>query len=126
RLVLNGLLESLGLAERSTEILRAIDKLAKIGADRVVEEMSQTAGAAADKARQVVQMVQLTGTNDTILTQLRPLVAKSERGAEGVERLSELCSTLRAAGVPDSRLKLDVSIARGLDYYTGTVMETLL
>src|SRR6187200_182569 len=72
RLVLNGLLESLGLAEKATDILRAIDKLTKIGADKVVEEMGQTAGASPDKAKQVVEMVQLTGTNDSVLTQLRP------------------------------------------------------
>ena len=77
RLVLNGLLESLGLAERATDILRAIDKLAKIGAERVAEEMCQTAGASPEQAKQVVAMVQLTGTNDAILAQLRPLVGSS-------------------------------------------------
>jgi histidyl-tRNA synthetase len=126
RLVLNGLLESLGLAERATEVLRAIDKLAKIGADAVVEEMIATAGASPDKARQVVNMVELTSTNDEILSQLRSLVGDSQRGIEGVDRLAELWRTLRAAGVPEPRIKLDVSIARGLDYYTGTVLETTL
>jgi histidyl-tRNA synthetase len=126
RLVLNGLLESLGLAERSTEVLRAIDKLAKIGPDRVAEEMGQTAGASSQQAKQVVEMVQLTGTNDAILAQLRPLVGSSQRGLEGINQLADLWSTLHAAGVPESRVKLDVSIARGLDYYTGTVLETLL
>jgi histidyl-tRNA synthetase len=126
RLVLNGLLESLGLAERATEILRAIDKLAKIGAERVTEDMCQTAGASLAQAKQVVAMVQLTGTNDAILTQLRPLVGSSPRGLEGIDRLAELWAAVRAAGVPEQRIKLDVSIARGLDYYTGTVLETLL
>lgn len=126
RLVLNGLLESLGLAERATEVLRAIDKLAKIGADAVVEEMCATAGASADKARQVVEMVQLTGSNDEILTQLKSLVGSSPRGADGIERLSAVWSTVRAAGVSEQHIKLDAAIARGLDYYTGTVIETLL
>jgi histidyl-tRNA synthetase len=126
RLVLNGLLESLGLAERATEVLRAIDKLAKIGADAVVDEMCNTAGASLAKARQVVEMVRLTGSNDEILSQLRSLVSDSPRGAEGVDRLAELWSALRTAGVPEQRIKLDVSIARGLDYYTGTVIETTL
>jgi histidyl-tRNA synthetase len=126
RLVLNGLLESLGLADRATDILRAIDKLAKIGPERVAQEMCETAGATAEQAKQVVQMVQLAGANDTILTQLRPLVGASERGLEGIDRLAELWSALRAAGVPEQRIKLDVAIARGLDYYTGTVLETLL
>lgn len=126
RLVLNGLLESLGLSERATDILRAIDKLAKIGAEKVVEEMCQTAGASPIQAKQVVEMVQLTGTNDSILTQLRPLVGDSQRGLEGIDRLAELWSAVQSAGVPEARVKLDVSIARGLDYYTGTVLETLL
>jgi histidyl-tRNA synthetase len=126
RLVLNGLLESLGLADRATEVLRAIDKLAKIGADAVVEEMCTTAGASSDKARQVVEMVQLTGSNDEILAQLKSLVGSSPRGADGIERLSTVWSTVRAAGVSEQHIKLDVSIARGLDYYTGTVLETLL
>ena len=126
RLVLNGLLESIGLAERATDVLRAIDKLAKIGPERVIAEMCETARASSEQAKQVVQMVQLTGTNDSILTQLRSLVASSQRGLEGIDRLAELWSAVHTAGIPESHLKLDVSIARGLDYYTGTVLETLL
>ena len=124
RLVLTGLLEALGLETRATDVLRALDKLAKIGAERVVEEIQQTAGASAEQAARVVELVQLTGTNDAILAQLRPLVADSERGQEGVERLAELLAAVSAAGVPAERVQLDVSIARGLDYYTGTVLET--
>jgi histidyl-tRNA synthetase len=126
RLVLNGLLESLGLAERATDILRAIDKLAKIGPERVVDEMMQTGGASPEQAKQVVAMVQLTGTNDAVLAQLRPLVGASQRGLEGVNQLAELWAAVRAAGVPEHRVKLDVAIARGLDYYAGTVLETSL
>jgi histidyl-tRNA synthetase len=126
RLVLNGLLESLGLAECAPHILRAIDKLAKICPERVVAEMCETAGATADQANQIVQMVGLTGANDAILAQLRPLVGTSQRGLEGIDRLAELWSAVRAAGAPEHRIKLDVAIARGLDYYTGTVLETLL
>ena len=126
RLVLNGLLESLGLADRATEVLRAIDKLTKIGAEKVIEEMTQSAGASPGQAEQVVEMVQITGSNDAILTQLRSLVGNSHRGFEGIDRLAELWAAVRSAGVPAERVKLDVSIARGLDYYTGTVMETLL
>jgi histidyl-tRNA synthetase len=126
RLVLTGLLESLGLDDRATDILRALDKLAKIGPDRVAAEIEQTAGASADQAARVVGLVQITGTNDHILTQLRPLVAGSERGQEGTEHLAELLSAVAAAGLPPERIRLDASIARGLDYYTGTVLETML
>jgi histidyl-tRNA synthetase len=126
RLVLTGLLESIGLEAHSTEVLRALDKLAKIGADRVVEEIQQTAGASAADASRVVSLVELTGANDEILRQLRPLVAGSERGQKGLEQLAGLLSIVTRAGVPNERVKLDVSIARGLDYYTGTVLETTL
>jgi histidyl-tRNA synthetase len=126
RLVLAGLLESLGLESAATNILRTLDKLAKIGPEKVAEEIQQTASAPADKANKIVDLVQLTGTNDEVLTRLRPLMGASARGTEGVERLAELWNTLRAAGISSERLKLDVSIARGLDYYTGTVLETTL
>jgi histidyl-tRNA synthetase len=126
RMVLTGLLESIGLAARAPDVLRALDKLAKIGPQRVVEEIQQTAGASLEEATRVVEMVQLSGPNETIIAQLRPLVSGSERGQEGVARLGELLSAVTAAGVPAQRLKLDVSIARGLDYYTGTVLETTL
>ncbi|MCI0334335.1 MAG: histidine--tRNA ligase [Planctomycetes bacterium] len=126
RLVLSGLLESIGLQSHATDVLRALDKLAKIGPERVVEEIQQTAGASAKDAACIVEMVQLSGPNDAVLAQLRPLVSGSERGKEGVDRLSELLSAVSTAGVPAERVRLDVSIARGLDYYTGTVLETTL
>jgi histidyl-tRNA synthetase len=126
RMVLTGLLESLGLEAAATNVLRGLDKLAKIGPEKVVEEICQTASATTDQARRIVEMVQLTGTNDEILTQLRPLVGSSQRGTEGIDRLAELWRAVHTAGVPEHRIKLDVSIARGLDYYTGTVLETLL
>jgi histidyl-tRNA synthetase len=126
RLVLTGLLESLGLAEKSTAVLRAIDKLAKIGAEKVANEIAETSGASADQARTVVSLVQITGDNDSVLAQLPSLVGGSEHGQEGVERLSELWRAVCAAGTSPDRIKLDVSIARGLDYYTGTVLETTL
>jgi histidyl-tRNA synthetase len=126
RLVLTGLLESLNLEASATHVLRALDKLAKIGADKVVEEIQETAGASADKARKIVELVKIEGTNDAILTQLRPLVAGSERGIEGVDRLAELSAAIHSAGISSDRMKFNVSIARGLDYYTGIVIETTL
>jgi histidyl-tRNA synthetase len=126
RLVLNGLLESIGLAERSADVLRAIDKLSKIGPDAVVAEMRITAGATAEQANRVVALAGLTGSNESILSQLRPLLAESERGREGVDRLAKLLTTVTTAGLAPERIRLDVSIARGLDYYTSTVLETTL
>jgi histidyl-tRNA synthetase len=126
RQVLRGLLERADLTEQAVAVLRAIDKLAKIGPQKVVEEIVATAGASEAQARQVVQMAELNGANDRVLAELAPLVAGSEMGQAGAARLGELLHAAQAAGVPGERLKLDVSIARGLDYYTGVVFETFL
>jgi histidyl-tRNA synthetase len=126
RLVLNGLLEKLGLADRATAVLRAIDKLAKIGPERLVEELTATAGATEAQAREILRLCGISGSNDEILAQLEPLLAGSPTGQAGAALLKELVDAATAAGVPPRRLKLDVSIARGLDYYTGTVYETFL
>ena len=126
RMVLTGLLERLGLAGQAVPVLRALDKLAKIGGDRVAEEMKSTAGASDQQAAELLRMAGLAGANDEILRQLEPLVAGSATGQAGVERLREVLAGARAAGVPDARLRLDVAIARGLDYYTGTIFETSL
>ena len=126
RMVLAGLLERLDLAARQVPILRALDKLAKIGPEAVAEEMKQTAQVTDEQAREVLRLADIQGTNDEILRQLEPLVAGSQRGAAGAARLGELVAAVKAAGVPQGRVQLDVSIARGLDYYTGTVFETSL
>ena len=126
RMVLTGLLERLGLADRAVEILRALDKLAKIGPDRVADEIKATAQTTDQQVRDVLQLVTIRGSNDEVLGQLGPLVADSETGQAGLERLDEILAGVKAAGVPEDRVELDVSIARGLDYYTGAVFETFL
>ena len=124
--MLSGLLERLGLADRATAILRALDKLGKIGAAAVAEEMVSAAGATADQARQVLRLSEIAGGNDEMLRQVEPLVAGSEIGHSGVAKLKEVLDAVAAAGVPAERVRLDLSIARGLDYYTGTIFETFL
>ncbi len=126
RAVLNGLLETLALQSKSVEVLRALDKLAKIGRDKVIAEMVATAGASPEQAEQVLQFAELSGTNAEILTQLEPLVGGSETGVEGVARLRDTLAGIAAGGVAAERIRLDVSIARGLDYYTGVIFETFL
>jgi histidyl-tRNA synthetase len=126
RLLLNGLLEKLGLADRSVAVLRALDKLGKIGPEKVAAEMAETAGATAAQAADVLRLAGLEGSNDAVLSQVDPLVKGSAKGEEGVQKLRDLLAAAGAAGVPEARLKLDVSIARGLDYYTGTIYETFL
>jgi histidyl-tRNA synthetase len=126
RAVLNGLLETLSLQSKSVEVLRAIDKLAKIGRDKVIAEMTAAAGATIEQAEQVMQFAELSGSNEEILRQLEPLVASSETGGEGVARLRDTLAGIAAGGVSSDRIRLDVSIARGLDYYTGVIFETFL
>lgn len=126
RLLLNGLLEKLSLADRSVPVLRALDKLGKIGPDKVVEEMVATAGATEEQSRDVLRLASLEGANDAVLSQVDALVRGSAKGEEGVAKLRAVLAAASAAGVPERRVKLDVSIARGLDYYTGTIYETFL
>lgn len=125
RQVLNGLLEAQGLREHSTAVLRALDKLAKIGRDKVAAEMS-VAGLSASQSDAVLQLAELSGSNAEILDALPALVAGSETGVAGVQRLREVIDGLVAGGADPARIKLDVSIARGLDYYTGVIFETFL
>jgi histidyl-tRNA synthetase len=126
RAVLSGLLAKLGLAEKSTAILRALDKLGKIGHEKVAEEMVAAAGATPAQAADVLKLAELSGTSNEVLAQLAPLVAGNPQGEEGVERLRQILQGATAGGVAAANLQLDVSIARGLDYYTEAIFETFL
>jgi histidyl-tRNA synthetase len=126
RLILNGLLERFGLAERATPILRALDKLAKIGRDKVAAEMVSVGGASAEQAERVLQLTEISGSSDEVLARLDTLAAGSEKAERGVAQLAELAAAVLATGVAPPRLQIAPSIARGLDYYTGIVFETFL
>lgn len=126
RLVLNGLLEKLGLSDRAVGILRALDKLHKIQAEGVIAEMTERVGASREQAVQVLELAGLQGTPDEVLARLQDLLRGSDAGERGVTNLRELFAVARTAGIPPDRVLLDVSIARGLDYYTGTIYETIL
>ena len=128
RMVLNGLLELRGLADKAVPLLRSLDKLPKIGRDKVAEEMVKEAAVTAEQANAVLQLAETTGTNAEVLDKLEAFFASSpnERAAEGIRRLRELLAVAKTAGVPDGRIKIDLSICRGLDYYTGTIYETFL
>ena len=126
RKVLNGLLDKCGLTEHAVGILRCLDKLDKIGRDAVIAEMVEKVGISAAGAAQVLDMAQLKGTPEEILGSLETMLAGSPAGEQGVHDLRELFASVNACGWPAGRVSLDVSIARGLDYYTGTIYETLL
>jgi histidyl-tRNA synthetase len=128
RMLLNGLLERQGLADRAVPLLRSLDKLAKVGRDRVVEEMVKEAAVSPQQAGTVLDLAETRGTNDEILSQVAELFEESpnEKAAEGISRLRELLAVARAARIPEGRFVIDLSITRGLDYYTGTIFETFL
>ncbi len=126
RQVLNGLLQKLDLADKSVLLLRALDKLPKIGRDKVAEEMMSAAGASRAQADQVLKLAEISGSNDEILKQLEELVTGSELGQQGVARIADILDGFRGAGADSSKIGIDVSIARGLDYYTGAIFETFL
>jgi histidyl-tRNA synthetase len=126
RQVLTGLLERYEMADRATPILRALDKLAKIGREKVADEMVEVAGATREQADRVLALSETTGSNEQILQQLDTLVADSATGQAGVTRLREILAAVVATGVDAARVRVTPSIARGLDYYTGTVFETFL
>jgi histidyl-tRNA synthetase len=126
RLVLNGLLDKLGLAEKTAGILRALDKLRKIKRDGVAAEMQSRVGATAEQASQVLDFAELSGAPGDILARLDPMLAGSPVGEAGIAQVRELFGAARIAGLPAERVQFDVSIARGLDYYTGTIYETFL
>ncbi len=126
RMVLSGLLESLGLAGKSVPLLRSLDKLPKIGREKVTEEMIREAGVTAQQADRVLALAETAGSNAEVLDRAEREFGSNERAAEGIRRLRELLAVCAAAGVPDGRVQIDLSIARGLDYYTGTIYETFL
>ena len=126
RKVLNGLLQKFDLADQATAVLRALDKLAKVGIDGVKKELATSAGLVDAQADQVLELAAIDGANSAVIGQLEELLAGNETGLQGVSELRQVCQGATAAGVDSDRLKIDVSIARGLDYYTGTVIETTL
>jgi histidyl-tRNA synthetase len=126
RLVLNGLLEELGLGGRTAPLLRALDKLPKMGREAVREEMGVSAGVSPAQADRVLALAETQGTNQEILDRLQKDFGGNAKAAKGIAQLRELLAVVQAAGLEGDQVRLDVSIARGLDYYTGTVYETFL
>ena len=126
RLVLNGLLESIGVADKTVPLLRSLDKLLKIGRDKVIDEMVREAGVSTEQAAKVLTLSEAEGSNADLLDRVESLFGSNEKTQEGVKRLRELLTVTSAVGIPEGRIRIDLSIARGLDYYTGTIYETFL
>ncbi len=126
RLVLNGLLEELGLAGKTAIVLLCLDKLGKGTRADVQKEMAERASVTREQSSRLLDFVETGGTNAEILARLKAEFGANAKAADGIARLEELLTAVAMAGIPDNRIVLDLSIARGLDYYTGMVYETFL
>ena len=123
RKILNGFYAMLGLTEKSGDIMRTVDKLDKIGPDKVAELLVQS-GLSPEQAREILSFTSITGTNEEVLTALEGYRGRNEIFDQGLEELNTVVRYLADFGVPAENFAVDLTIARGLDYYTGTVYET--
>lgn len=125
RKILNGLFDELNIAEKMTDILIIIDKLEKIGMEAVKEELSKL-GLDKDKIEKIEEFLNISGTTDEKIEKLNKLNFNSEIFKKGLEELTEVIKYVRLFKVDEENFVIDLTIARGLDYYTGTVYETNL
>ena len=126
RKILNGFYAMQDLSERSGEIMRTVDKLDKIGAEKVGTILTQDCGLTREQADEILRFIGITGTNQQVLTALEGYRGRNEVFDQGLEELKTVTEHLAAFGVPEENFAVDLTIARGLDYYTGTVYETTL
>ena len=125
RKILNGLFQSIDEEEKSQEILRIIDKIDKIGKEAVIEELEKI-NVEKTKITKIMEFLSIDGTNDEKLEKLNNLKIENETFKKGLEELQFVVKNMRLFGIPEKNIKVDLTIARGLDYYTGTVYETFL
>ena len=126
RKVLNGFYAMLGLTEKSGDIMRTVDKLDKIGAEKVRTILVDDCGLTCEEAGEIMKFMAISGTNSEVLEALEGYRGRNEIFDLGLDELKAVCGNLAAFGVPESNFAVDLTIARGLDYYTGTVYETML
>ena len=125
RKILNGLYESINQTEKSVDIMRIIDKIDKIGDQAVMEELAKIE-VPEESIDKIMQFIKIDGTTDEKLQKLQSLGIENDTYKLGVEELGEVVKYIRLFGIEDKNFVIDLSIARGLDYYTGTVYETFL
>lgn len=124
RKILNGFFASLNLQDPA-EVLRIIDKLDKIGIDEVKNCLSEI-GISSDSINKVVDFISISGSSDEKIASLKSLNIENEIFIKGIEELEAVINGIRLFGIPENNFSVDLTIARGLDYYTGTVYETFL
>ena len=125
RKILNGLFEYLNIVELSTEIMRIIDKLEKIGKENVKLELLKL-NIEEENVVKILEFISISGNNEEKIEELEKLNIKNEVFEKGLFELKEVVKYIRLFGVPEENFSIDLTIARGLDYYTGTVYETFL
>ena len=126
RKILNGFYAMLGLTEKSGDIMRTVDKLDKIGADKVKLILLEDCGLSEEQAEDILKFIAIRGTNAQVISALESYAGKNEMFDQGLSELKAVTVNLAAFGVPEENFAVDLTIARGLDYYTGTVYETTL
>ena len=126
RKILNGFYAMLGLSERSGEIMRTVDKLDKIGAEKVKVILTEDCGLEEAQAGEILAFIAIRGTNAQVIQALEGYAGRNEMFDQGLSELKTVTANLAAFGVPEANFAVDLTIARGLDYYTGTVYETTL
>ena len=125
RKILNGLYESIGQKDNSVEIMRIIDKIDKIGVQAVEEELKKL-GISEDVIDKIISFIKIDGSSDEKIDKLEALKIENEVYRQGVSELKDVVKYVRMFGIPENNFTVDLTIARGLDYYTGTVYETFL
>mgnify|MGYP002514807681 FL=1 len=126
RKVLNGFYAMLDLSEKSGDIMRTVDKLDKIGAAKVKVILLEDCGLTDEQADEILKFIAITGSNAEVLSALEGYAGRNEIFDLGLTELKAVTENLGAFGVPEANFAVDLTIARGLDYYTGTVYETTL
>ena len=126
RKILNGFYAMQGLSEKSGDIMRTVDKLDKIGAEKVKALLMDECGVSEEAADEILKFIAITGTNAEVIAALEGYTGRNEIFDLGLSELKAVCENLGAFGVPEENFAVDLTIARGLDYYTGTVYETTL
>ena len=126
RKILNGFYAMNGLSEKSGEIMRTVDKLDKIGAEKVRAILIEDSDLTGEQADEILRFIAISGSNEEVLGALEGYAGRNEMFDAGLEELKAVTANLAAFGVPEENFAVDLTIARGLDYYTGTVYETTL
>ena len=126
RKILSGFYAMLGLSQQSGDIMRTVDKLDKIGADKVKVILMEDCGLTEAQADEILAFISIRGTNAQVIQALEGYTGKDELFDLGLGELKAVTANLSAFGVPEENFAVDLTIARGLDYYTGTVYETTL